>query len=75
MNKKTFYRLIAILFFSFFFANNAGNDQVVKLEIYQFNNIEYIRYNQFVELHQLRNNYYPSKDKYEIIHQRNIGHR
>tara|TARA_Y100001970_G_C14243617_1_gene866474 strand:- start:1403 stop:2860 length:1458 start_codon:yes stop_codon:yes gene_type:complete len=43
----------------------------VKLDVYSFNKAKYILYDDFVAEHQLRNNYYPSKDKYEIIYQKN----
>ena len=43
----------------------------VKLDVYSFNKAQYILYDDFVAEHQLRNNYYPSKDKYEIIYQKN----
>ena len=60
-----------ILLFIFCSALFSDSQNIVKLEKLSSNNISYINLADFINVHEMRSNYYETKDKIEIIYKKN----
>ena len=59
-----------ILLFIFCSALFSDSQNIVKLEKLSSNNISYINLADFINVHEMRSNYYETKDKIEIIYKK-----
>ena len=47
-------------------------DNQIQLDVYKFNKIKYLDYTEFIVKHNLRNTFYPTKNKYEFSYRNNF---
>ena len=61
------------IYYLIFFLQNLlfSNADILRFDISNYNNSNYISLNDFVKKHNLRSNYYETKDKVEIIYKKN----